>query len=59
MVCFKYMFCTSCASRENTPTGGLDCPAHGDPYDSNNCPRHAKFMQLEDKKRPLDKKRFR
>lgn len=58
MTCFKYQFCESCDSKTEAKDGGHDCPSSGNPYDEK-CPRHDKFVVMEDRKRPLDKKRFR
>lgn len=58
MACFKYQFCNRCESKTEDGEGGNTCPTQGNPYDEK-CPRHDKFMAMEDKKRPQDKKRFR
>lgn len=41
-----WQFCAGCTHRADTETS-VSCPADFNPYDSDNCPRHGKFMQLE------------
>jgi hypothetical protein len=57
MVCSKYKFCEGCADTTNE-NGELTCPSAFNPF-SEKCAKHERFMAFEEKKRPVDKHRFR
>jgi hypothetical protein len=46
----KYHFCDKCPYRSDTATA-ISCPADFNPYDTDNCQRHIKFMELEKRAR--------
>ena len=54
----KYSFCDGCPYRSEVDKA-ISCPARFSPYDADNCPRNAKFLEMEERARIGKEKKSR